>query len=78
MNLEAFAMALTPYLLYILIWDAVWKGMALWKSGRKNQLTWFVCLFIFNTVGILPIVYLIFSQKGKKLFDKKKKHKKKK
>lgn len=73
MNLESFVMALTPYLLYIIIWDSVWKGIALWKSGRKNQFVWFICLFIFNTVGILPLVYLIFFQKGKKLFDKKKK-----
>lgn len=48
------------------IWEAVWKGIALWKTGRNNQLPWFVFIFILNTVGILPIVYLLFFQKKKK------------
>jgi methionyl-tRNA synthetase len=43
--------------------EMVWKGIALWKAGTKKQLAWFVCLFIFNTAGILPILYLIFRQK---------------
>lgn len=53
-----------PLLLILLtIWEGVWKGIALWKCGRNNQLKWFVSIFIFNTVGILPIVYLKFFQK---------------
>ncbi|MEI8092051.1 MAG: DUF5652 family protein [bacterium] len=43
--------------------EMVWKAIALWKAGTKKQLAWFVCLFIFNTAGILPILYLIFRQK---------------
>lgn len=39
------------------------KGIALWKSGRNNQLGWFIALFIFNTAGILPAIYLIKFQK---------------
>ena len=49
-----------------IIWEAIWKGIGLWKAGRNNQLAWFVCIFIFNTAGILPIVYLAFFQKKKK------------
>lgn len=45
------------------IWDGVWKLIALWKSARHNQLAWFVCLAIFNTVGILPILYILLFQK---------------
>ena len=45
------------------IWDGVWKLIALWKSARNNQLAWFVCLAIFNTVGILPILYILCFQK---------------
>ena len=29
-------------------------------SGRT---AWFVCIAIFNTVGILPILYILFFQK---------------
>ena len=45
------------------IWDGVWKLIALWKSARNNQLAWFICLAIFNTVGILPILYILCFQK---------------
>lgn len=51
--------------LVVSLWEGVWKGVALWKSGTNKQLAWFVCLFIFNTMGILPILYLLFFQKGK-------------
>ena len=43
--------------------EMVRKGIALWKAGTKRQKAWFVCIFIFNTAGILPILYLAFRQK---------------
>jgi hypothetical protein len=53
-----------------IVWEAVWKGIALWKSGRNNQIAWFVCILIFNTLGILPIVYLALFQKRKVVVQK--------
>jgi hypothetical protein len=47
----------------MIIWELIWKGLALWRAGRNNQPHWFVALLILNTVGILPIVYLKFFQK---------------
>ena len=49
----------------LVIWDGVWKLIALWKSARHNQLAWFICLAIFNTAGILPILYILCFQKTK-------------
>jgi hypothetical protein len=46
----------------VAIWDGVWKLIAMWKSARNNQLPWFICLAIFNTAGILPILYIVFFQ----------------
>ena len=46
----------------LVLFDTVMKLIALWKSARNNHLAWFVCLAIFNTLGILPIVYLILSR----------------
>ena len=46
----------------LLIWSGVWKAIALWKSGRNNQLGWFIALTVLNTAGILEIVYLLFLQ----------------
>jgi hypothetical protein len=49
-------------LILLAIWDGVWKIIAMWKSARNNQLAWFICLAIFNTVGILPILYILCFQ----------------
>ena len=55
------------FLVILGIREMVWKAIALWRAGTKKQLAWFICMFIFNTAGILPILYLIFRQKkGKK------------
>jgi hypothetical protein len=50
-------------IILLAIWDGVWKMIALWKSARHNQLAWFICLAIFNTVGVLPILYILLFQK---------------
>jgi len=57
--LVAFVIAL----ILVAIWDGVWKLIAMWKSARQRQLAWFICLAIFNTAGILPILYLLLFQK---------------
>jgi hypothetical protein len=56
------------WVLYILmIWELAWKGVALWKSAKNNHPYWYVFILVFNTIGILPIVYLaFFSKKTKK------------
>jgi hypothetical protein len=48
------------------VWEMVWKGIALWKAARNNSLGWYIPLIIFNTVGILPIIYIAFFSKPKK------------
>lgn len=52
-----------PYFTLILIWELTWKGVALWKAARHEQKKWFIALFLINSIGILPIVYLKFFQK---------------
>lgn len=48
------------------LWSIVWKGIALWKCGRNNQLAWFIILLVANTAGILEIIYLLWFQKKRK------------
>ena len=69
---------LLMYLLPLIIWEIVWKGIGMWKSARNGQKTWFVLILILNTVGILPIVYIAFFQHKIKEKDKKKSKNKKK
>ena len=54
---------LVTAVILLAIWDGVWKLIAMWKSARNNELAWYVCLAIFNTAGILPILYILFFQK---------------
>lgn len=44
------------------LFDSVLKLIALWRAARNNHLVWFICLAVFNTVGILPIVYLVLNK----------------
>lgn len=55
---------LMTLLLTLLVWDLIWKGMALWQSAKLNHRNWFIVLLILNTAGILPIVYLLMHRKS--------------
>jgi len=62
---------LEPPLLYywiipLVVWSITWKALALWKAARNRQLVWFILLFIINTAGVLPIIYIYYFQKEKK------------
>ena len=50
----------------ISVWELFWKGCGLWYSARNKEKTWFVCILIFNTAGILPIIYIILNKNKKK------------
>ncbi len=54
---------LIPLIILLALWDGVWKVIGMWKSARNYQLAWFICIAIFNTIGILPIIYLAWCQK---------------
>ena len=48
------------------VWELIWKGIAMWDTAKKGKSTWFVFILILNTVGILPLVYLLFFKDKKK------------
>jgi len=58
------AMAFMPIIITLLVWEIVWKLIALWKAARNNHLAWFVCIGILNTAGILPIIYILMNRKS--------------
>lgn len=54
-------------IILLLIWEIPWKGFALWKAARKNDLIWFVIFLIVNTFAILEILYIfVFSKRSDK------------
>ena len=65
-SIMALGTTITILFWIVIVWSIIWKGIALWKCGRKNQLVWFIFILIFNTAGILPIIYLLFFQKKEK------------
>lgn len=43
----------------LVVLDVVLRGIALWRSARNGQNTWFIFLLIVNSLGILPACYLL-------------------
>jgi hypothetical protein len=57
-------MWMTLVILLLVLWTLPWKGVALWRAASNKHLAWFVCIFIFNTLAILEIIYIFgFSKK---------------
>lgn len=46
----------------LLLLDLALRGLALWKSSRKGEKYWFVALLVVNSVGILPLIYLLIQR----------------
>ena len=59
-----------PVIIVVMLWTLFWKGLSMWHAARNKDSTWFIILFIFNTVGILDIIYLfgVLKIKSDKLF----------
>lgn len=46
------------------VWVIAWKGLALWKAAKKNDMWWFIALLMVNLLGILEILYyFVFSER---------------
>ena len=49
-------------LLGVLLVVILLKGSAMYRAARKESQVWFWVLLCLNTLGILPLLYLIFSK----------------
>ena len=59
------------FLVFLIIWSVIWKGIALWKAVKNNDLPWYIALFILNTAGLLEIFYIyVFSKRPEKKTEK--------
>lgn len=45
----------------LVILDIFLKGWSMWRAARMNKLPWFIALLIFNTIGILPAIFLLMT-----------------
>jgi hypothetical protein len=55
-----FGAGFAVFVLVLILWELLWKGLALWHAARSGQWIWFIVFLIVNTAGILEIVYLIW------------------
>lgn len=55
---------LVIFFVLLVIWSAVWKGLALWRAARMNHIVWFIVFLIVNLLGIPEIIYLIVTEKA--------------
>jgi hypothetical protein len=58
---------LTALIFFLIFWEMIWKLIALWKSARNDHKAWFIVIGIINSVGIIPIIYLLINKKKKEL-----------
>jgi len=60
----SWAPGLVALIIILAVWSTVWKAFALYRAGANRSPAWFVCLLIFNTLGVLEILYIfVFSKK---------------
>lgn len=64
--MEGFTETNIYLIIIVAIWEAIWKGIALWHAARNKQKKWFITMLVVNSIGILPITYLKFFQKKTK------------
>jgi len=61
--MDGYGYANSPFFMggvgFLALWDLAWKGVALWRAAKRKEMWWFVALLIVNSMGILPIVYLL-------------------
>ncbi len=50
-------------LLPLVIWSAIWTGLALWHAAKRGEKWWFIFFLLVHTAGIVEILYLIFVAK---------------
>lgn len=62
-NFQETLALLMPVIILLVIWEAIWKLIAMWKAGRNNHLAWFICIALINSIGILPIIYILMHRK---------------
>lgn len=70
-----------PWLLYVLVfvllWKLIWYGLAIYRAIELKHKTWFVvlfvCAFLLNDLGLLPILYIVLNKSPKKQVKSKRK-----
>lgn len=55
------------FVIVLLVWSLIWKGLALWRAACRREKIWFVVFMVLNLIGIPEIIYLIVTKKNKEI-----------
>jgi len=47
----------------LIVWSALWGGLALWHAARRGDKWWFILFLLVHTAGIIEILYLLLVAK---------------
>lgn len=61
-NLQVLSM-LIPFLMFLVLWELVWKGFALWRAARLKMTGWFIAMLLINSAGVVPITFILVTKK---------------
>lgn len=42
--------------------DVAMKGWAMWRAAKMNKLNWFIFLLIINSMGVLPLIFILLTR----------------
>jgi hypothetical protein len=51
-------------IIVLALWDLAWRGVGLWKASNNDQKIWYILILVINSLGILPIIYIVLNNKG--------------
>ena len=60
--------ALTIFIIVMSTVDMALKGWGMWRAGRMGKKVWFIAILIVNSIGILPIIFLLLTKGEYKKF----------
>jgi len=60
-------------IIVLVIAELILKGFAMWRASERGDKAWFWVILILNTLGILPLIYLLVTNKEESKKSKTKK-----
>lgn len=61
----ALQQTIVPFLWLIIplaILDITLKAWSLWRAARMSKQIWFIALIVVNSLGILPVIFLLLTK----------------
>jgi len=62
-NSSQFRLWAPGFFIPLAVWSAIWTGLALWYSARRQEKWWFILFLLVHTAGIVEILYLLLVAK---------------